>query len=190
MTYGMSETASQIATTLPGDMKPGTVGRPLLFTQVRIVDEQGRDVPTREYGEIVVKSPALMRGYDGQPPVGEEFKTGDIGYLDEDGDLWLVQRRSDLIISGGENIYPAEIENILRQHPDIEEAVVVGVPDAEWGQAVAAAIVGTIKVEDVEPYCRQHLAGYKIPRRVRMVDALPLTASGKINRAAVKELFT
>src|SRR5690606_711768 len=119
--------------------------------------------------------------------------TGDIGYLDEDGDLFVVQRRSDLIVSGGENVYPAEVEPVLRQHPAVSDVCVVGVENAEWGQQVAAAVVlkpGVLVDKDgLIVFCRERLAGYKLPRRILFVDALPQTASGKIQRAAVKDLF-
>lgn len=200
-TYGMSEAASQIATTLPGDAarKPGTVGKPLMFTQVKIVDAQGNPQPPNAYGEILVQGPTVMRGYYGDPEATAQalrdgwLHSGDIGYLDDDGDLWLVQRRSDLIVTGGENVYPAEVEDALRQHPAIADAAVVGLDDPEWGQRVAAAIViapdQTLSEAAVETHARAHLAGYKIPRRVLFVEALPQTSSGKIPRPAVKALF-
>src|SRR5690606_34519529 len=119
--------------------------------------------------------------------------TGDIGYLDDEGDLFLVQRRSDLIVTGGENVYPAEVEAVLRQHPAIDDVAVVGIADPEWGQKVAAAIVmadgETVSEMDVERFSREHLAAYKIPRVMRFVDALPLTGSGKIQRKTVQEFF-
>lgn len=200
-TYGLSEAASQVATTLPGDAarKPGTVGKPLMFTQIRVVDESGADVPPNDYGEIIVKSLTVTQGYYNNPDATDNtlrdgwLYTGDIGYKDDDGDLWLVQRRSDLIVSGGENVYPAEVETALRQHPAIAAVAVVGIPDAEWGQIVGAAIVlkadETLSIDAVQQQARQHLAGYKIPRRVLFVDALPQTASGKIQRPAVRDLF-
>lgn len=117
--------------------------------------------------------------------------TGDIGYLDADGDLWLVQRRSDLIVSGGENVYPAEVEAVLRQHTAVAEACVVGVPDAAWGQRVAAMIRPAPGAQVTEgaliDFCRQRLAGYKIPRQLQLVDTLPLTASGKVHRQRVAQ---
>ena len=200
-TYGLSEAASQVATTLPGDAvrKPGTVGKPLMFTQVKIVDEHGNPQKSGDYGEVLVKGQTVMQGYYNNPDATSKtivdgwLHTGDIGYLDEDGDLFLVQRRSDLIVTGGENVYPAEVEAILRQHPAIKEVAVVGLPDPEWGQKVAAAIVldenESASEIDIENYSREHLAGYKIPRVIRFVEELPLTGSGKIQRNAVQELF-
>ena len=119
--------------------------------------------------------------------------TGDLGYFDAEGDLWIVQRRSDLIVSGGENVYPAEVESVLRQHPSVEEVCVIGLPDAEWGQRVAAAVIlkpDTVLDQDtLIAFARGHLAGYKVPRIVRFVGVLPLTASGKIERKSVAALF-
>lgn len=194
LTYGMTETASQIATMPPKGVyaKPGSVGKPLAGTTVRVVDDQGSDLPPNQYGEIVVSGGTVMRGYLGQPPTSGTLHTGDIGYLDADGDLWLVQRRSDLIVTGGENVYPSEVENALRQHPFVADACVVGVPDAEWGQRVAAMVAlhdgsPLLSAADLIAFARQQLAGYKVPRSVSFVRQLPLTASGKVHRQAVQE---
>lgn len=200
-TYGLTEAASQVATLCPAEVvrKPGSVGRPLMFTSVRIVDEAGATLPPGEKGEIVVTGPTVMSGYYKNPDAttktirnGELF-TGDIGYLDEDGDLWLVQRRNDIIISGGENIYPAEVEAVLRQHPAVAAVAVVGLPDAEWGQTVAALVEcqpqAQVTAAELLAFSRQRLAGYKQPRRLEFTDALPQTASGKVERRTVLEQF-
>jgi O-succinylbenzoic acid--CoA ligase len=119
--------------------------------------------------------------------------TGDIGYLDDEGDLWILNRRTDLIVSGGENIYPAEIERVLRSHPQVVEACVVGLPHADWGQQVVALvqldITGAVREEDLMRFTRRHLAGYKRPRQIMFVEEMPLTGSGKIHRRAVEELL-
>lgn len=200
-TYGLTEAASQVATALPHELysKMGTVGKPLMFTQIKVVDEEGKQQKAGDYGEILVKGATVMQGYYNDPAATAKalrdgwLHTGDIGYLDKDGDLFLVQRRSDLIVSGGENVYPAEIESTLRQHPAVKEAVVVGVDDAEWGQKVAAAIQlreGEKSTEaEIIAYARQHLAGYKIPRVIKFVGEFPMTGSGKIQRGAVRDLF-
>lgn len=200
-TYGLTEASSQVATASPRQtrQKPASVGKPLLFTRVRIIDRQGQDLPPSALGEILVKGPTVMRGYDNDLAATRLalrkgwLHTGDIGYLDEDGDLYIVQRRSDLILTGGENVYPREVENALRRHPAIEEVIVVGVADAEWGQRVAAAIQvkhgETLSAQGVMRFARQELAGYKIPRQIRFVDTFLRTASGKIQRQAVKKLF-
>ncbi len=193
LTYGLTEACSQVATIMPQEtyQKPGSVGKPLMFATVRIVNEAGETVPTGEYGEVRVSAPMVMRGYYGQNVLHDELATGDIGYLDTEGDLWIVQRRSDLIVSGGENIYPAEIEHILRQHPAVAEVCVVGIAHPEWGQQVAAALVvkNSISEDEILLFTRANLAGYKQPRRIKFVDSLPQTASGKIERKAVVELF-
>lgn len=202
-TYGLTEAASQVATLLPQDvaMKPGSVGKPLLFTQVRVVDEAGRDVPLNEIGEVVVHGPTVMRGYFNNPEAtataihpNHGLHTGDLGYVDAEGDVWIVQRRSDLIVTGGENVFPAEVERALRQHPAVREALVVGLPDAEWGQRVAALVVlnegATLAANDLIADARSRLAGYKLPRVVRFVDQLPVLANGKVDRTAVRNLLS
>ncbi len=201
LTYGLSEAASQVATATPEATrrKPGTVGRPLLWTQVRIVDEDGRDLPPNARGEILVRGRTVMQGYLDAPAATRTalqagwLHTGDLGYLDAEGDLWVLQRRSDLIISGGENIYPAEIEAALRQHPAVAEACVVGLPHPEWGQQVAAAVVvrhgAQVTAEELQIFLRQRLAAYKIPRKIAFLASLPQTASGKIMRRELARLL-
>ena len=209
-TYGLTEASSQVATMLPADvaMKPGSVGKPLLFTSVDIMDENGRSLPPNEYGEIVVSGPTVMAGYFDNEQAGvsseqwtvnsdssfiphpSSFHTGDIGYLDDDGDLWIVQRRSDLIVSGGENVYPAEVEAVLESHPAVANVCVVGVPDTEWGQVVAAMVQLapdlSLTEADLLAFSREQVAGYKQPRMVSFVTELPQTASGKISRSDVE----
>ena len=214
-TYGLTEASSQVATMLPEDVarKPGSVGKPLLFTSVEIMDENGRSLPPNTYGEIVVTGPTVMGGYfkkdqrlkikkgspveTSQSPISNlqsSFHTGDIGYLDDDGDLWIVQRRSDLIVSGGENVYPAEVEAVLKRHPAVANACVVGVPDAEWGQTVAAMVelLPDLSLTEAEflAFSRGLLAGYKLPRQIVFAEMLPQTASGKIARSEVKTALT
>jgi o-succinylbenzoate---CoA ligase len=211
-TYGLTEASSQVATMLPEEAarKPGSVGKPLLFTTVKIVDEHGHECPPGTVGEIVVSGPTVMDGYLSQGDLTglvhernlqsrsrqnlSGLDTGDMGYLDEDGDLWIVQRRSDLIVSGGENVYPAEVEAVIRGLEGITAVAVVGIRHAEWGQQVAAAVVLHERAElseaDLLTYCRKRLAGYKMPRQIRFVSELPQTASGKIARTAVIQLFT
>jgi O-succinylbenzoic acid--CoA ligase len=200
-TYGLSEACSQVATMLPTDSqrKPGSVGKPLLFSQVEILDEHDQPQPPGVYGEVVITGATVMQGYYNQPDAtaktlrGGKLHTGDIGYLDQDGDLYLVQRRSDLIVSGGENIYPVEVENALLKHPAIAAACVVGIPSAEWGQQAAAAVVLKLETSATEAelraFCRESLAGYKIPKVFKFVDELPQNATGKVQRRAVAELF-
>ncbi|MCA9894712.1 MAG: o-succinylbenzoate--CoA ligase [Anaerolineae bacterium] len=200
-TYGLTEATSQVATAGPelARRKPGTVGKPLLFTQVKVVTETGKQAKAGDYGEILVSGPTVMQGYFNNPDAtGKTLKngwlhTGDIGYVDDDGDLFLVQRRTDLIVTGGENVYPAEVEAVLRGHPAVKEAAVIGLDHPEWGQQVAAVLVindnETVSEDELIKYCRERLAGYKIPRRFVKVGALPQTGSGKIQRGALGELF-
>ncbi len=200
-TYGLTEAASQVATADPATVrrKPGSAGRPLMFTTVRIADDGGASLPAGEIGEVVVSGPTVMSGYHGNADAtahtlrdGELF-TGDVGYLDDEGDLWLVQRRSDIIVSGGENVYPTEVEGVLRQHPAVAEACVVGVDDVEWGQRVVALVAlapgGTLSEAELMAFGRARLAGYKQPRLVRFTNSLPQTASGKIARGEVARLM-
>jgi O-succinylbenzoic acid--CoA ligase len=195
-TYGMTETASQVATLLPADVvhKPGSVGRPLPFTRITIADDDGNSLPPNSLGEIVVSGLTVMAGYDGAAnPHPGQHKSGDIGYLDDDGDLWMVQRRTDLIVSGGENVYPAEVEQVLESHTAVAAACVVGLPDAEWGQRVAALVVlhpqQTLTPAELLSYCQDRLARYKQPRLMHIVPALPQTASGKIARAQAADIL-
>lgn len=193
-TYGLTEASSQVATALPELVyrKPGTVGKPLMSAQVRIIDERGDDAAPGVPGEALVKGETVMRGYYNDPAATDAalrdgwLHTGDIGYLDEDGDLFILQRREDLIVSGGENIYPAEVEDVLRKHPAVAEAVVLGLADASWGQVVAAVVElrtgQSASSDDIIAFSRQRLAGYKIPRRIAFLPSLPRTASGKIRR--------
>lgn len=197
VTYGLTEAASQVATMLPAGAreKPGSPGRALLFSEVSIVDDDGHPVGLDVPGEIVVGGPTVMTGYYADPQAtaaalkGGRLHTGDIGYLDREGDLWLLDRRSDLIVSGGENVYPAEVERVLASHPAVAAACVVGIPHPDWGRQVAATVVlkerETLTADELLAYCRTQLAGFKQPRLVVFKDELPLTGSGKINRRAV-----
>jgi O-succinylbenzoic acid--CoA ligase len=199
VTYGLTEAASQVATLLPDGVagKPGSAGKPLLFTTVAAVDDEGNELPPGQPGEIVVRGPTVMAGYYGDEPAtaaalrGGRLHTGDFGYVDAGGDLWLLDRRADLIVSGGENVYPAEVERVLREHPAVALAAVVGLPDADWGQQVAAAVVlrspGAATADELLAHCRARLAGYKRPRRLVLRDELPQTASGKVQRRLVAE---
>lgn len=199
-TYGMSETASQVATALPdlAQRKVGTVGQPLKGVSVRVVDADGRTVAPRQEGEILVRGATLMQGYLNVTTATVQavrdgwLHTGDIGFLDEDGDLFVLQRRTDLIISGGENVYPSQIESVLCGHPAVRDALVVGLADAEWGQIVAALVTlkQSASEQEIISFCRERLARYKLPRRLLIVDELPQTASGKPQRNRAIEMLT
>jgi o-succinylbenzoate---CoA ligase len=196
-TYGLTEAASQVAT-LPLERARGredAVGRPLFCTELRIVDPDGRPLPPGEPGEITVRGPTLMKGYLGRPDATARalrdgwLHTGDVGVLDAGGDLRVLDRRSDLIVSGGENVYPAEVEAILREHPAIADVGVAGEPDDNYGARVTAWLVlraGTVVGgPELTAFCRAHLAGYKIPRAFHFVAALPRSESGKLLRRAL-----
>ena len=197
-TYGMTETASQIATATPEQAAThrGTVGQPLVNTSVTVVDEDGDPVGPGETGEIVVSGPTVTPGYL-DPEVTEEafgpdgLHTGDVGSRDEDGRLWIHNRVDDRIVTGGENVDPGEVVAVLRDHPDIRAAAVVGLDDPEWGERVAALVVpadgGSPTADEIEVHCRERLAGFKLPRTVAFADELPRTASGTVDRGAVRE---
>lgn len=198
-TYGLTEAASQVATLPPEEVraKLGSAGRPLYPAEVRIAGRDGGEVrEAADVGEIIVRGPTVMHGYAGRPEETARalqdgwLHTGDVGHLDGDGYLYVLDRREDLIVSGGENIYPAEVEAVLLEHPLVEDACVVGVPDDEWGQRAVAAIrvrPGARLVEDdVRGFCDGRIAGYKIPRQVILADEIPRTPSGKVQRAEVR----
>jgi O-succinylbenzoic acid--CoA ligase len=204
-TYGLTEAASQVATLAPEDAlrKLGSAGKPLFPTEIKIEREAG------DTGEIVVRGPTVTPGYWASPRTGGSVRggsetrpyarphenvvtadgwlhTGDIGYLDDEGYLYVLDRRDDLIISGGENVYPAEIESVLRSHPAVEEAGVTGMADDIWGQVPAAFVVlrsgESVTAEDLRAFCAERLARYKIPARFEFVESLPRNAAGKLLR--------
>ncbi|MDY6775568.1 MAG: o-succinylbenzoate--CoA ligase [Halobacteria archaeon] len=202
-TYGMTETASQISTVSPGSVfetedeaeTPG-VGQPLVSTRVSILGDDGEPVKTGETGEIVVSGSTVTDGYYRLPDETSEafceygLKTGDLGYRDETGRLYVVGRKDDVIITGGENVNPNEVTEILLEHPRLEDAGVIGVDDEEWGERICALVVPVDGDEvDVRGYCRERLAGYKCPRTVAFVDEIPRTESGTVDRAAARGLL-
>lgn len=199
-TYGLTEACSQVATLSPAytTAKPASVGKAAKsISQVWIEDESGKRLPEGEIGEIVVQGKTIMRGYFNDTDATHRtirdgaLYTGDLGYLDSDGDLWLIQRRSDLIVTGGENVYPAEVEAALRKHPQIHDACVVGIPHPEWGQQVAALITPADYTDrsEIAGFLRKSLAGYKIPRIMAFAEKLPLLGNGKIARKEVAALL-
>ncbi len=196
-TYGLTETASQAVTLAPEDAlrKLGSAGKPLMPTELRI-EHDGLEAASGQPGEIMLRGPNVSPGYHNISQKQHKqhdgwLGTGDVGYLDEEGYLYVLDRRDDLIISGGENIYPTEVEAVLLSHPSVLEAGVTGLPDARWGETVAACVVlreGACTVpEELQAYCREHLAGYKVPSHVEVVVALPRTASGKLMRRVLRE---
>ena len=180
-----------------GDSRPGSAGRPLFTTEVRIENADGRTVAAGETGEIVVRGPTVTPGYLNNPDATAQalrdgwLHTGDIGYVDTDGYLYVLDRRDDLIVSGGENVYPTEVEEALCAHPAVLEAAVISLPDEEWGARVAAAVAlrdgATADVNELTAFCRRRLAAYKTPREIRVVDELPRSAAGKLLRRTVRD---
>ena len=194
-TYGMTETASQISTATPEEafQHPKRVGRPLAFTRVRAV-AGGEALPPGESGELVVSGPTVMAGYYGDSDATDEafgphgYHTGDLGVVERDGSIRVLGRLDDVIITGGENVHPEEVSNVLDEHPAVEAAAVVSLPDPEWGERVAASVVADgISEHDLREFLADRLADYKHPKTIGFVDSIPRTVSGTIDRAAVRE---
>jgi len=196
--YGLTEgTCVSALNPYWGVRKVGSIGLPIRGQPMKIVDDQMNDVPPGEYGEIVLKGPNVMQGYYNNPEATAEtivdgwLRTGDMGYTDEDGYFFIVDRKKDMIIRGGENIYPREIEEVLFTHPQIQEATVIAKPDPIWGEEVLAVVVpvagATLTEDEVKEYCRQRLADYKLPREVRFHTGLPKTLTGKVQKKVLKE---
>ncbi len=195
--YGLSETSPTASSGFPGKLrKPGSIGTPIEKVEMRIVDEEGEEVPTGEVGEIVIRGHNIMKGYWGRPEATEEamrggwFHSGDMGREDEDGYFYVVDRKKDMIIRGGYNVYPREVEELLYEHPAVREAAVVGVPHPEWGEEVGAAVVlepgAEASAEEISAWVRERIAAYKYPRVVWFLDELPKGPTGKIVKREVE----
>ena len=197
--YGMTEAAPVVATTLSsGRATPGSVGRPLPGLEVRLVDDDGDLATDGDPGEIELRGPNLFSGYwpggvDGPGPEGW-WRTGDIAYADGAGDLHLVDRRRDLVLVSGFNVYPYEVETVISAHPDVAEAAVIGVPDEATGSAVKAFVVPLpgheISVESIAGHCRTQLARFKCPTEIEVVASLPHSSTGKVMRARLRDGLT
>jgi acyl-CoA synthetase (AMP-forming)/AMP-acid ligase II len=211
--FGQTETASTITTLGPEDhIIEGTeeerekklkrltssIGKPLPDVEVRIVDEEGKALPPLEVGEILARGPRIMTGYWRDEQKTSQvitrdgwLRTGDMGWMDEEGYIYLAGRGDDMIIRGGENISPEEVENVVHSHPKVEEAAVIGIPDPEWGQEPRAIVVlkkgEAAAPEEIIEYCRSRLAGFKRPRSVVFLDALPRNQMGKVLRKKLRE---
>ena len=190
--YGLTEASPGLTILRPNDPpdKIASVGKPMMSVKIKVVGEGGRELPSGKIGEIVCRGPNVMKGYyDNTVATQETLKegwlyTGDVGIIDRDGYLYLTGRKKELIVSGGDNIYPAEIETVLHRHPLILEAAVIGVPDEYWGESVKAIVVTksgkAIDEQEVIEYCKSRLASYKKPKSVHFIDALPKNAAGKV----------
>lgn len=194
MNYGMTEASPGVTMSPPERTreKAGSSGLPHFFTEVRIVDPLGEELGPGETGEILVSGPQVITDYWNRPDAGSAFRdgwfhTGDVGHLDEDGFLYVTDRLKDMFVSGGENVYPAEVESVLSEHPAVSSVAVVGVPDDRWGEVPHAYIVAvegrSITEQEVMSFLDGRLARYKIPRHVTLVDDLPRTASGKLRKS-------
>jgi acyl-CoA synthetase (AMP-forming)/AMP-acid ligase II len=201
--YGMTETYGTVVCLGPEDHAPGreqvmrSAGKALPSVELRILDAEGNPLPPGEIGEVAINSPTNMVGYWNKPEETARvlspdnwLRTGDAGILDEDGYLFIQDRIKDMIISGGENVYPAEVESAIYGHPDIADVAVIGVPDEKWGEAVKAVVVrrpgAAVEADGIIAYAREKIAGFKCPKTVDFIDALPRNPSGKILRRELR----
>jgi acyl-CoA synthetase (AMP-forming)/AMP-acid ligase II len=205
--YGMTELSPTVAVLMPYLHLPGpdrarmlrSAGTPVIAAEIRIVDAEDNEVPPGQVGEICARGPTVMRGYWNKPQETEAalrggwMHTGDGGYMDEQGFLYVVDRMKDMIVSGGENVYSAEVENAIAQLPQVLMSAVIGVPDDKWGERVHAVIVrregADIEADAIIAHCRDQIAGYKCPRSVEFRDSLPLSAAGKLQKFQLREPY-
>ena len=203
--YGLTETTGAITLLPPEDHDPAdarkllSCGYAQAGVELRIVGDDGTDQPAGQVGEIAVRSPQIMRGYWKLPDAtkraldGDWFLTGDAGYLDDKGYLYIYDRVKDMIVSGGENIYPAEVESALFGHPDVADVAVIGVPDERWGEAVKAVVVkksgAGVTAGELLTWARDRIAGYKLPKSVDFIDALPRNPTGKILKRELRRPY-
>jgi acyl-CoA synthetase (AMP-forming)/AMP-acid ligase II len=176
-----------------------SAGKPMPNSRVKIVDENDKTLGPGEYGEICAKGKHIMMGYWKNPKLTEEvlkggwYHTGDMGYIDQDGYIFMTDRKADMIISGGENVYPKEVEDIIYQHPAVKECAVVSAPDTKWGEVVQAVVVlhpdKQAKAEEIIKHCKKHLAGYKCPKAVAFWNDIPKSIIGKIVKKDIKKKF-
>jgi long-chain acyl-CoA synthetase len=201
--YGMTETSGTVVAlgpedhSLEDDRRMGAAGRPLVGVEVIVLGEAGERLPPGRGGEIAIRSGANMLGYWRRPEetaasfTADGFlRTGDAGHVDDDGYVWILDRVKDMIITGGENVYAAEVETVLADHPDVAEVAVIGVPDAKWGEAVKAVIVptagATVEAGALLAWARTRLAAFKVPKSIDLIEALPRNASGKVLRRVLR----
>jgi long-chain acyl-CoA synthetase len=195
--YGLSETSPAATFNHPdAERRPGSIGTPIEGVQLRLVDEGGNEVPTGSPGEVQIKGPNVMKGYWNLPEATAQsindgwFSTGDIAVVDEDGYYWIVDRKKDLIIRGGYNVYPREIEEVIHEHPAVAQVAVIGIAHDSLGEEVGAAVVlkagVTAEVEELRRFVKGRVAAYKYPRRIWFLDSLPTGPTGKLLRREVK----
>ena len=195
--YGLSETSPVASFNHPDrDRKPGSIGTPIEGVEMKVFDDKDNEVPQGEVGEIVIRGHNVMKGYWKRPDATAEvmrggwFHTGDMAYVDEDGYFFIVDRKKDMIIRGGYNVYPREIEEVLYEHPAVSEAAVVGVPDEKMGEEVGAAVAlkagEDVDADELRDFVKQRVAAYKYPRRIWFVDELPKGPTGKILKREIE----
>ena len=195
--YGLSETSPVASFNHPDrERKPGSIGTPIDGVEMKVVGEEGEDVPAGEVGEIAIRGHNVMKGYWGRPDATAEairggwFHTGDLARVDDEGYFYIVDRKKDMIIRGGYNVYPREIEEVLYEHPAVAEAAVVGVPHPELGEEVAAVVAlkagEEASADDLRDHCKEQVAAYKYPRHVFFVEALPKGPTGKILKREIE----
>lgn len=202
MQQGFGQTENSAMMMVPKEdveRKQGSAGKPGFFTHVWVADKEGNALPPGEIGEIVAKGPTVMTGYWNMPErtaetiVNGVLRTGDLGYMDEEGFFYIVDRAKDMYRSGGENVYPAEIEKVLANHPKILNVAIIGVPDEKWGETGKAFIVPeegeTVTLEDLHTFLKGKVARFKFPNHILCLDALPMTSSGKIRKLELKEKY-
>ena len=200
--YGLTETAPFGSFLTPewAMSKLGSAGQPPMYSELRIVRDDNQPVADGERGEICMRGPNIMKGYWNRPEATAEaidkegwFHSGDVGYLDDDGFLFICDRLKDMVISGGENVYPAEVESVLYKHEAISEVAVIGLQDEKWGEAVTAVAAlhegQSLDLEQLREFAATHLAKYKLPLRLHLVDELPRNPAGKVQKFILKEQF-
>jgi len=201
--YGMTETTCMFTSLDPAELRANrrleSCGKPFPDAEMKIVDPDGAEVPVGVVGEIICRTPQLMAGYWNRPEATARairdgwYHTGDAGYLDEEGFLYIRDRIKDLVITGGENVYPAEVENAVLAHPGVADVAVIGVPDERWGEIVLAAIVvkdgHSVEDDELRKTVRARLAGFKVPKRIERVKALPRNGAGKVTKEVLRARF-
>ncbi|MGD8406595.1 MAG: long-chain fatty acid--CoA ligase [Anaerolineales bacterium] len=199
--YGLTEVGVNCFSMTDEDAlrKAGSVGKPIFHSQMRLVDTEGKEVPQGETGELVISGPTVCAGYWRNPEATEEalvngwFHTGDMARQDEEGYYYIAGRYKDMIISGGENIYAAEVEAIFREHEAVADAALIGQPDEKWGEVGVIIVLltpgQTVTGEELQEFCRERLARYKVPKRVEFVDELPYSPYGKVMKAELRKIF-
>src|SRR5699024_6886699 len=196
--YGLTETTSSFALQRPDSIKVNSVGKSFPESEVAVFSEEGEKLPKGSIGELAIKGPNVMKGYYKMPKETEEtirdgwLMTGDIGYIDEDNDIFIIDRKKDIIIRGGFNVYPVEVEKILQQHPDVAVAGVIGEDDDELGEIVKAYVAlhpgKMVQEEDIIRYCKDKLASYKTPESVIFLPELPINELGKVVRKELRNM--